>query len=85
MRYQIEVADGCHDQPFSPIISSHRSLQVALNKARKSDRLQCYDTADKETWKIPPQNDKALGAGRYGNGITLGQAREIGWPVKEDA
>ena len=80
-RYEVEVAKGCHGDAFAPIVSRHRSLGAALDKARQCDRYTAIDVETGQRWTIPQQHAPQGRWGRYGRGITRRQARGLGWPL----
>ncbi len=69
------LAAGCYQSADAPIISRHRTLEAAISKAKKNDRLAVYALAPIGGYQtgdclfvLPPQGDPRLGHGRYGNG-----------------
>jgi len=76
--YQVELAPGCHGEPDNPVISRHRTWDAARKKALCSDRLLAVNLETGEEFQIPGQDDPHLGNGRYGNGITLSKAKQLG-------
>lgn len=77
-KFIIELGAGCYGGPFSPTVSEHKTWDAAVRKALKSDRLVAVNTDTGARVQIPQQNDRKLGAGRYGNGITVTAARKLG-------
>lgn len=77
-KYYTEVASGCYRGPVAPTVYTHRTWAAAKRAALKSDRLVAVNVDTGERFQIPQQNDPRLGYGRYGNGLSLAKAREIG-------
>jgi hypothetical protein len=76
--YHVELGAGCHGNVDAPVVSRHRSWDLAKRAALKSDRFVAVNSETGERFQIPQQNDRTLGWGRYGNGLTVGQARAAG-------
>lgn len=77
--YHVELAAGCYGGPYAPVVSRHRTLERALDRARQSDRLVAVGSGIR--WQLDPQGDPKLGPGRYGNGVSRADARAMGWPI----
>lgn len=78
MRYEIWTAPGCATRPT--LIDETDDLTQALTRARKSDRAEVCDTVTGTSWLLPPQGSKS-GNGRFGRGVSLAEARRLGWPL----
>lgn len=66
-KYHVVLAAGCHGQTENPIVSRHKTLEAAVRKARRSDRLavepaDSYRTLYRAQSKQPTQ----CGWGCYG-------------------
>ena len=80
-RYRVYLREGCHGDVDPPLVSRHRTLAAALDRARQSDRLVAVDMLTGERWAIPVLGNDQLGTGAYGDGLTRTQARRLGWPL----
>ncbi len=78
MAYICELGAGCYTAVDAPVVSRHKSWDLAVRKALTSDRLVAVDTESGRRLQIPSQGDRKLGAGRYGNGINMTKARALG-------
>ena len=65
--YEVVVAPGCHREPFSPVVSRHRTLEAAVRKARRSDRLAVESSARSGViYRAQSQQPTRWGYGCYG-------------------
>ncbi len=71
------VAPGCHGMPygFGVVVSRHIRLDLAIRKAKQSDRLvvlalhpEGWPTGD-ILYQLEIQSHPALGHGRFGRGL----------------
>lgn len=75
-----ELAPGCYSGPAAPTVTDGLTDAAALKEAAGSDRLVAV-LSDGRRFCIPQQDDRKLGAGRLGNGVSLAAAiRDHGFP-----
>lgn len=67
--HYVEMGEGCHGRPVSPIIYENLSWADAQRLARRSDRLVAVNATTGERFQIPEQGHPRYGPGRYGRGL----------------
>jgi len=78
--FWVELYPGCYSGPDATVVSRHGTWDRAVRQAIRSDRWVACDGRGRR-YAIPPQNDRHYGSGRFGNGLTVREARKRGAPI----